>query len=195
MITKQSIKSIYTYDYIKSHTKTVEILQAAFSLLQLLFRRKHIQALRSAGGFRRPQSLGHKEELNKTRMAESHREDHDFRCRLATRKCQEPHGPPKQPVRRMHGPNRKDRTGESLRASHTSDIYIGREDLDFFALAFENTASCMPGMYICSTTCWCESTPSACLRCCRALIGAYLLCCLLRAVTALCCTALCLRCL
>ena len=42
-----------------------------------------------------PATLAHKEELNSMRMAESHREVHGFRCKLATCKCQELHRPRK----------------------------------------------------------------------------------------------------
>ena len=49
------------------------------------------------------------------------REVHGFRCKLATCKCQELHGPRKQPGRRMHG---------------------RRADFDFF-VRFENTACCI----------------------------------------------------
>ena len=128
------------------------------------------------------------------RMTESHRVVHGFQYKLATCKCQELHGPQKQPGGHMHGRNRKDGEKEkrtNLRASQrqTRNICIGRADFDFF-VRFENTASCI----IRSTTCWRKPTPSVCLRC-RALTGAYLLCCLLRGLTALCRTVLCLRCL
>ena len=61
--------------------------------------------------------------------------------------------------------------------------FVGRADFDFF-VRFENSE-----LYKCSTTCWLEPTLSACLRC-RALVGAYLLCCLC-GVTAMCCAVLC----
>ena len=53
-----------------------------------------------------PATLAHNEELNETRLNEADREVLDFRCKLATCKCQELRGPRKQPGRRTRGRNR-----------------------------------------------------------------------------------------
>ena len=155
--------------------------------------RKYIRGASLRGRLRPPATLAHKQEFNKMPMTTSHREVHGFRCKLATCKCQALHGPQKLPGRRMYGRNRKDGEKEQCTgkpfAQHTSNTVLGRANNDFF-IRFDNTASCIYAR--CSTTCWRKPTPSACLRC-RALIGAYLLCCLLRWLTALCCTVLCLR--
>ena len=55
-----------------------------------------------------PATLAQKEEMNKMRIDEADREVDGFRCKLATCKCPEFHGPRKQPGRRMYGRNRKD---------------------------------------------------------------------------------------
>ena len=107
-----------------------------------------IQGASPRGRLPPPATLAHKE-LNKMRMTESHKEVHGFRCKLATCKCQELPGPPKQPGRRMYGRNTKDGekqhcTGKPF-AHHTSNtgVLVGRAaDFDFF-VRFENTASCI----------------------------------------------------
>ena len=112
-------------------------------------------------------------------------EVHGFRCKLPTCKCQELHGPRKQPGRRMHGRNRNG--GEKEQCTGNITPAVGREDFHFF-FRFENTAKCTNK---CLTTCLFEPTLSACLRC-RALIGSCLHC-YLCGLTALCSAALCLR--
>ena len=105
-----------------------------------------IQGASPRGRLPPPATLAHKE-LNKMRMTESHKEVHGFRCKLATCKCQELPGPPKQPGRRMYGRNTKDGekeqcTGKPFALQTASNIFVGQGDFDFF-VHFENTASCM----------------------------------------------------
>ena len=64
------------------------------------------------------------------------------------------------------------------------NFFLGQADSDLF-VHFEETASCINA----STTCWLEPTLSTYVRC-RALIGAYLLCCLVCGLTAPCCAVL-----
>ena len=64
-------------------------------------------------------------------------------------------------------------------------IFVGRAVFSISSFKFGEHSE----LYKCSTTCWLQSTLSACLRC-RVLIGTYLLCCLC-GLTALCCAVLC----
>ena len=121
------------------------------------------------------------------------KEVHGFRCKVATCKCQEPPGPPKQPGRRIYGRNRKDGkkqrcTGKPF-AHRTSNngIFVGRADFDFFVRFVL--------LYVIHTLDMLARANSVYCQRCRALIDAYLLCCLLRGLTALRCTVVCLRCL
>ena len=74
--------------------------------------------------------------INKMRITGPHREVHGFRYKPATCKCQELHGPLKQPGRRMYGRKRKEggieqRTGEPFAHHTTSNIFVGRADFDY----------------------------------------------------------------
>ena len=115
-------------------------------------------------------TLAH-EELNKMRMADSHREVHVFRCKLATCKCRAPmvHRKKRTPYVWTKWKGRRERAVCRQPFAHrtTSNIFIGRRQISISSFVLR-TESCM---YVCSTTCWREPTPSACLRC-RALIGA-----------------------
>ena len=74
---------------------------------------------------------------NKMRITGPHREVHGFRCKPATCKCQQLHGPQKQPGRRMYGRKRKEGEieqcmGEPSAHHTTSNIVVSRADFDYF---------------------------------------------------------------
>ena len=80
-------------------------------------------------------------------MNEADREVHVFRCKLATRKCQELNGPRKQPGRRMHGRNRKDGEKEQCiqATSHQLRCFVkGRHFAEGVQLYHQSTPTVRP---------------------------------------------------
>ena len=92
-------------------------------------------------------TLAH-EELNKMRMADSHREVHVFRCKLASCKCRAPmvHRKKRTPYVWTKWKGRRERAvcRQTLRASHHQQyFYRPSADFDFF-VRFENRE-----LYVC----------------------------------------------